>query len=92
MCREENGREAEAMHWFRQAAHHGQASSWFHIGSHYERGLGVDKDPAKAAEAYRNGAEKGSSDAQQALGVMAAFRAGVPQDPRPSRLLAASGR
>ena len=81
MCREENGREAEAMRWFRQAAHHGQASSWFHIGSHYERGLGVDKDPAKAAEAYRNGAEKGSSDAQQALGVMAAFGRGVPQDP-----------
>lgn len=81
MCREENGREAEAMRWFRQAAHHGQASSWFHIGSHYERGLGVDKDPAKAAEAYRNGAEKGSSDAQQALGIMAAFGRGVPQDP-----------
>ena len=81
MCREENGREAEAMRWFRQAAHHGQASSWFHIGSHYERGLGVDKDPAKAAEAYRNGAEKGYSDAQQALGVMAAFGRGVPQDP-----------
>lgn len=58
-----------------------QASSWFHIGSHYERGLGVDKDPAKAAEAYRNGAEKGSSDAQQALGIMAAFGRGVPQDP-----------
>lgn len=51
-------REAEAMRWFRQAAHHGQASSWFHIGSHYERGLGVDKDPAKAAEAYRNGRGK----------------------------------
>ena len=81
MCREENGREAEAMRWFRQAAHHGQASSWFHIGSHYERGLGVDKDPAKAAEAYRNGAEKGSSDAQQALGIMAAFGRGLPQDP-----------
>lgn len=44
-------------------------------------GLGVDKDPAKAAEAYRNGAEKGSSDAQQALGIMAAFGRGVPQDP-----------
>ena len=29
MCREEHGREAEAMRWFRQAAHHGQASSWF---------------------------------------------------------------
>ena len=81
MCREEHGREAEAMRWFRQAAHHGQASSWFHIGSHYEHGLGVDKDPAKAAEAYRNGAEKGSSDAQQALGIMAAFGRGVPQDP-----------
>ena len=81
MCREEHGREAEAMRWFRQAAHHGQASSWFHIGSHYEHGLGVDKDPAKAAEAYRNGAEKGSSDAQQSLGIMAAFGRGVPQDP-----------
>ncbi len=81
MCREEKGREAEAMRWFRKAAHHGQASSWFHMGFHSEHGIGTDKNLADAAEAYRKGAEKGSSEAQQALGIMTAFGRGVPLDP-----------
>lgn len=80
MCHEEHGREAEALRWFRQAALHGQASSWFHIGLRYERGIGVGRNLAKAAEAYRKGAEKGSSDAQQALGIMTLFGRGVPRD------------
>lgn len=80
MCQEENGKESEAIRWFRQAALHGQASSWFHIGLRYERGIGIGRNLAKAAEAYRNGAAKGSSDAQQALGIMTLFGRGVPQD------------
>ena len=92
MCREENGREAEAMRWFRQAAHHGQASSWFHIGSHYERGLGVDERSGQGRRSLPERRGKRVLRRTAGAGHHGRFRAGRAAGPRPSRLLAASGR
>jgi hypothetical protein len=44
-------------------------------------GLGLPKDPAKAARWYRKAAEQGLAEAQYSLGQMYAKGRGVPKDP-----------
>lgn len=50
------------------------------LGSRYEYGMGVDKDPAKAAELYKKGAELGSPECQYCYAVCLKTGSGVPQD------------
>jgi hypothetical protein len=46
----------------------------------YDMGLGLSKDPAKAARWYRKAAEQGLADAQFSLGQMYAEGRGVRKD------------
>jgi uncharacterized protein len=47
----------------------------------YEKGLGTDKDPAKALQLYRSAAEHGYAEAQNLMGILyATGTGGVAQD------------
>ena len=50
------------------------------LGTRYDYGLGVEKDPEKAAELYRKGAELGSPECQYCYAVCFKSGSGVPQD------------
>jgi TPR repeat protein len=58
----------------------GTVSAQRNLGVMYDRGVGVSRDPAKAAEWLRAAAESGSRDAAYQLGAMYANGRGVPQD------------
>ncbi len=52
---EKEGRFEEALHWYKLAAQGGQLECWFGIGCAYEKGQGVEKDLAYAAQCYEKG-------------------------------------
>ena len=58
----------------------GNAEAEFRVGTKYELGANVPKDPAQAATWYRKAAEKGFPQAQHSLGVLYEFGTGVPAD------------
>lgn len=61
-------------------ANAGNVEAEFMVGTKYELGAQVPKDPAKAAEWYRKAADKGYPQAQHSLGVLYEFGNGVPLD------------
>ena len=58
----------------------GNPDAEFLVGTKYELGNQVKKDPAQAAEWYRKAAEKGDVRAQHSLGVLYEYGNGVPTD------------
>lgn len=48
----ERGQYDEALKWFQKAAAENHPYGLYRVGYMYEKGLGVDKDPAKAVEYY----------------------------------------
>lgn len=50
------------------------------LGTRYDYGVGVAKDPVKAAELYKTGAELGSPECQYCYAVCFKNGSGVPQD------------
>jgi len=61
-------------------ANAGNPEAEFKVGTKYELGAQVQKDPVKAAEWYGKAAEKGYPQAQHSLGVLYEFGNGVPLD------------
>jgi TPR repeat protein len=52
------------------------------LGTMYDQGLGIGKDPAQAAAWYRKAGEAGNRDASFQLATMYENGRGVPQDPK----------
>lgn len=61
-------------------AEKGDARAQNYVGEIYERGLGTEPDPARAAEWYRKAAEQGYGPAQINLGQLLEQGLGVPKD------------
>ena len=59
--------EVKAFESTKARAEAGESWSQYSLGSHYERGQGVKKDPAQAIYWYRKSAEQGDVDGQGAL-------------------------
>ncbi|HET7552040.1 MAG TPA: hypothetical protein VFK04_12155 [Gemmatimonadaceae bacterium] len=76
----------EAKEWTQAAtlcakdARGGSVSAQRNLGVMYDRGVGVPRDPAKAAEWLRTAAESGSRDAAYQLGAMYENGRGVEQN------------
>lgn len=51
------------------------------LGARYADGIGVARDPARAADLWRRAAELGDADAQTSLGWLYTLGEGVPRDP-----------
>lgn len=90
--------DAEAEKWFSAYAAGDEIiypDSYWLVGVNYQQGIGLPKDLALAAKWYERGAQRGSSKAQSALGLMIGGGEGVPQDDAKAYfwlLLAASQR
>ena len=63
-----------------QGAEQGHSNAQLNLGRMYEKGLGVQKDDAKAAEWYRKAAEQGMIRAQFGLAVMYEEGRGIEKD------------
>jgi len=61
------GKTAEAFRIYETLAQQGHAGSQYNLGDCYERGIGTEKDFAKAVEWYRKAAEQGYEDAKESL-------------------------
>jgi TPR repeat protein len=76
----------DAKDWSRAAtlcakeARGGSVSAQRNLGVMYDRGVGVERDPARAAQWLRSAAESGSRDAAFQLGAMYENGRGVAQD------------
>ncbi|HJT90131.1 MAG TPA: metallophosphoesterase [Bryobacteraceae bacterium] len=74
------GDYAGALREWQPLADQGDANTQFNVALLYARGLGVPKDPARAAEYYRKAAEQGVAAAQYNLGVMCANGDSIPRN------------
>ncbi len=74
------GNYGDALRWYGQAAKAGDARAQYLLAVRYEKGIGVDKDLAKAATWYGKAAERGHKEAQFKLATMLARGEGVPKD------------
>lgn len=63
-----------------EAAEAGDAIAQYNLGQMYSEGIGVEADPAKAAEWHRKAAEQGQVDAQYNLARSYAHGTGLAQD------------
>nr|WP_236638423.1 tetratricopeptide repeat protein [Mangrovicoccus ximenensis] len=63
-------RPAEAVELFTRAAEAGSPVAEFELGKLYEKGIGVDPDPARALELYRQSAAQEFPDALNDLGYL----------------------
>src|SRR5258708_37964460 len=61
-------------------ANAGNAEAEFLVGTKYELGAQVPKDPAQAAAWYRKAADKRYPQAEHSLGILYEFGTGVPVD------------
>ena len=61
---------AQAVQWFRKAAHQGFAAAQYNLGLLYDNGQGVPQDYVQAVQWYRKAADQENGDAQNNLGVM----------------------
>ncbi|MBR1567244.1 MAG: sel1 repeat family protein, partial [Oscillospiraceae bacterium] len=75
---EENKKESFEM--ARRSVEQGCPRGYHCLGTRYDYGVGVEKDPVKAAELYRQGAELGSPECQYCYAVCFKSGSGVPQD------------
>ncbi len=82
---EQEGRLAEALSWYRQAAEGGQLECWYNVGQAFEEGKGVEKDLPYAAACYQKGLAQKKDSSQRigcanCLGSMYYEGRGVEQD------------
>ncbi|MGC1481874.1 MAG: serine/threonine-protein kinase [Chthoniobacterales bacterium] len=70
---------------FRQAGDLNNLNGWYYLAECYRDGLGVDRDPAKAAELARTAAADGDERAMALLGNLYRKGEGVPQDGEKAR-------
>ncbi len=71
----------DALSWYLKASQQDWPDAQYRLGYMYEKGLGTDKDPAKALQLYRSAAEHGYAEAQNLLGILyATGTGGVTQD------------
>ncbi len=61
---------AEAFRWFEKSAAGGHASGRYFLAGANREGKGTARDPVKAMELYRKGAERGDWQAAQAISQM----------------------
>ncbi len=75
---------AEALQWYKKAAHQGSLDAATNIALMYADGRGVPKDPAQAMVWFRQAAERGDATAQYDLALI--YRNGeiVPRDDKES--------
>jgi hypothetical protein len=71
---------AEALPSFEKVAASGDARHLTSWGQRYESGVGIGRDPKKAAQLYCKAARKGSAEAKYHLGKLYAFGNGVKRD------------
>jgi TPR repeat protein len=76
------GRFAEALHNWQQAAASGDARAALYVGVLYDSGLGVVQDQAQALDWYRQAADAGSAAGAFNVGVLYDSGQGVAQDPK----------
>lgn len=79
----EGGQEAdlpEALRWASAAAEAGVAASMTRLGMIHHDALGVERDPALAAQWWRRGAAAGDADAKAMLGAATLLGQGVEKD------------
>ena len=74
------GRFAEALHDWQQAADAGDARAALYVGVLYDSGLGVPQDARQAMAWYRRAAAAGSAPGAFNVGVLYDAGQGVPQD------------
>ena len=71
----------DALSWYLKASQQDWPDAQYRLGYMYEKGLGTDKDPAKALQLYRGAAEHGYAEAQNLLGILyATGTGGVTED------------
>jgi serine/threonine protein kinase len=71
----------DALSWYLKASQQDWPDAQYRLGYMYEKGLGTDKDPAKALQLYRSAAEHGYAEAQNLIGILyATGTGGVTQD------------
>jgi serine/threonine-protein kinase len=71
----------DALSWYLKASQQDWPDAQYRLGYMYEKGLGADKDPAKALQLYRGAAEHSYAEAQNLLGILyATGTGGVAQD------------
>jgi TPR repeat protein len=72
---------AEALKWLLDAAGAGHPKALYDLAALYDKGLGMERDDAKAAALYRRAAEQGHADAQARLAAFHAEGRGLAADP-----------
>jgi len=58
-------RDAQAVHWYRQAADRNDAGGLFGLGRMYSKGEGVEKDPLKAGQLIKQAAQLDHAEAMR---------------------------
>ena len=69
-----------ALDWFQKSADQGNALAEFKLGTFYDNGNGVRKDPAEAAKWYRKAADQNHAEAEENLAELYDLGFGVPKD------------
>lgn len=72
--------DAEALHWFRQAAEQGHEGAQIELGMMFFQGRGASRDHAEAIRWYLRAAEQGDMYGQYNAGVMYQNGQGVARD------------
>jgi len=71
----------EAKSWFERAAQGGSPDGYADLGRLYEKGLGVNRDPAIALNLFNQAASRGSPDGMYHVGLAYFNGLGVPKNP-----------
>jgi TPR repeat protein len=74
------GSDTSAAQWLERAANGHEAVAQYTLGSLYERGIGVGKNPAEAVKWYQQAADQGNRKAMYRLGIAYAQGTGVDID------------
>mgnify|MGYP001557269015 CR=1 FL=1 len=74
------GSDTNAAQWLERAANGHQAVGQYTLGTLYERGIGVGKNPAEAIRWYQFAADQGNRKAMYRLGIAYSQGAGVDLD------------
>ncbi|MCM1065910.1 MAG: sel1 repeat family protein [Eubacterium sp.] len=74
------GRDADALHWYKQAAEGGHPGAWSDVGRYYYEGIGVGRDEAYAVECFEKDIPTGNVEAHNMLGRAYFQGRGVAQD------------
>ncbi len=72
---------AQAVKWLEIGVNAGYANSEYTLGKLFAEGIGVNRDPARAAELFLMAAEQGFARAQYNLGKIYRDGEGVPKNP-----------